>query len=96
MEKRDVRSERRPLGPEHGFAETPQIALWILDDQEEPGVRRKPPRRSRHPQPERGHRGRDPGEPLEVGRLIDHRHVRFDRRGRLWIPAVAELIDAVA
>ena len=96
MEKRDVRSERRALWAEHGFAEAPEVTLRIFDDEEEAGIRREPPCGTRDPQPERGHGGGDRHEPLKIGRFVDHRHVRFDRRGRLGIPTMAELIDAIA
>src|SRR5687768_12955374 len=96
MEKGDMRSKRRALWAEHGFAVAPEVALRIFDDQEEAGVGRQPPRGSRDAQAEWWHRGGDGGEPLEISRLIDHRHVRFDRRGRLRIPATSKLVDAPA
>jgi hypothetical protein len=96
MEKRDMRAERRALWAEDGFAEAPEIALRIFDDQEQSGVRRQPPCRSRHPQPERWHRRGHRDQLLQVRRLIDHRDVRLDRRGGLRIPAMAQLVDALA
>jgi hypothetical protein len=94
MEKRDMRSEHPSLRAKNGFAEAPEVALRIFDDQEEARVGRQPSCGPRDPQPERGHRGSDRDEPLEVSRLIDHRYVRLDRRGRLRIPTMTKLVDA--
>jgi hypothetical protein len=94
MEKRDMRSKGRALRTQDSFAIPPKIALRIFHDQEEAGIGRQPACGSRHPQSEWGHRGSDGHEPFEVGRLIDHRHMRFDGRGRLGIPTVSKLVDA--
>src|SRR5687768_5126412 len=71
MEKSDMRTERRALGAEDGFAEAPEIALRIFDDQEQPGVRREPPGGTRDAQPKGWHRRSDRDQLPQVRRLVD-------------------------
>jgi aspartate aminotransferase-like enzyme len=96
MKKRDVRPERGAFRAEDGFAEASEVALRIVDDEKEAGVRRDPTRRSRDAEPERRRRRGDLGEPREIDRLVDDRHVRFDGGRLLRIPPMSKLIHTVA